>query len=322
VISAWVIGAGGLLGAALTRQLHQKGNRLFAPETRFNWHQESELFTQINVAVRQFADQLQPDDRWEIYWAAGIGAMGSGHTEMAQETRALVALLESIASQPGLAGSRGAISFSSSAGAIYAATTAELITEDTPVAPSTPYAHEKLAQEAVLSSYSMQPNRPAVLVARLSTLYGSGQSSGKKQGLISHIARSMLHNRAVQIYVPFDTIRDYLYADDAAVAIVGVLRLINERRGVTMKIFASEQPTTIAEILSVFRRVTRHPPRIATSSSKLSGLYSRCVRFKSCVLSDTTPKPRTTLLIGVAHMIDAERANLVKPEPHNMLPHR
>lgn len=124
----------------------------------------------------------------------------------------------------------------------------------------------------------------------------------------------MLRNRAVQIYVPFDTIRDYLIADDAADAVVGVLRLLDPGSGVTIKIVASEQPATIAEIISVFRRVTRRTPRIITSSSKLSALYTRCVRFKSNVLCDQARKPRTVLLVGVAQVMQAERMNLAIAE--------
>lgn len=310
---AWVIGAGGLLGTALTRHLQETGTRVFVPTERFNWHCEQTLFAQIGSAIRDFSALVHSADSWEIYWAAGVGAMGSESAELARETRALAALLSGIAAQQPLAGVRGAFGFSSSAGAIYAGSTADLITEDTEVAPTTPYAREKLAQEALLAEFAALPDAASVLVARLSTLYGPGQSSEKKQGLITHIARSVLRKRAVQIYVPFDTTRDYLIADDAATAIVGVLRLLDRGSGLTIKIVASEQPTTIAEIISVFRRVTRQPPRIVTSSSKLSALYLRCVRFRSRVLCDQTPKPRTVLLVGVAQVMEAERLNLVRP---------
>lgn len=309
---AWVIGAGGLLGSALTRCLQSDGSRIFAPAARFNWRLEDELTAQMRSAVQDFAALLKPADCWEIYWAAGLGAMGSAAEELAQETRALANLLECIAAQPGLAGSKGAIAFSSSAGAIYAGSATELITEDTPVAPTTPYARAKLTQEALIGAFAGQAAGPAVLIARLSTLYGPGQSSRKNQGLFTHIARAVLRNRAVQIYVPFDTIRDYLFADDAAEILVGALRLVVNQGGATIKIVAAEQPTTIASIISVFRRVTRQPPRVVTTSNKLSAVYRHCIRFRSRVLCDQSPKPRTALVVGVAKVMEAERMNLVR----------
>jgi UDP-glucose 4-epimerase len=107
--------------------------------------------------------------------------------------------------------------------------------------------------------------------------------------------------------VPFDTIRDYIAADEAAAAMVAALRSTNEKPRVLMKIVASERPTTIAEIISVFRRVTRRPPRIVTSASSLSKLYSRRVLFQSKLLQESPPAIRISLLVGISQVMTAER---------------
>ena len=86
---AWVVGSGGLLGSALVRVLLGNGTELFSPAERFRWDDEPELAPQLAVAVRGFAARVGVTDRWEIYWAAGMGTMSSSDVDLMLETRAL-----------------------------------------------------------------------------------------------------------------------------------------------------------------------------------------------------------------------------------------
>lgn len=307
-----MVGSGGLLGSALRRGLQEDGTELFTPAQRFSWTDEARLCEQIGAASSAFAASLDGAQAWEIYWAAGIGAMSSTEVELAMETRALTGLLSHISADARFADKVGRFAFASSAGAIYAGTSAVVITEATLPAPTTAYAREKLKQEELVRSFALGSGKCTALIAQISTLYGVGQAHGKKQGLLAHIARCILRNQVVHIYVPLDTIRDYIISDDAAAVMVGVLRKACAEVRTVTKIVASEQPTTISEIISVFRKVARHPPRIATSASTLSSLYSHCVRFRSDVLREVGPKHRTGLLVGVAKVLAAERLDLAK----------
>lgn len=309
---AWVLGSGGLLGAALCRALRSRGTELFSPDQRFCWDSGPELSFQIAAAVQAFASQGGTADRWEIYWAAGVGTMGSSADDLVPETQALALLLQFIESDSRLMAVSGSIAFASSAGAIYAGATDDIITENTSPAPTTAYAREKLRQEDLVRSFAMANCRMAAVLARISTLYGPGQATGKQQGLLAHIARSILRNRPVQIYVSYDTVRDYVDADDAAAEIVATLRIISEKPRVLVKIIASEQPVTIAEIVSIFKRVARRAPRIVTSASKLSGLYSRRVQFRSIVLPKMAGAPTKRLPVGIAQLMMAERSAFVR----------
>jgi UDP-glucose 4-epimerase len=116
-----------------------------------------------------------------------------------------------------------------------------------------------------------------------------------------------LRNRPIQIYVPLDTIRDYIIADDAAGAMVAALRATSELPRVLTKIIASEQPTTIAEIISIFKRIARRAPRVITSASKLTGVYSRRVQFQSVVAPKGPGASGTSLLVGISQVMAAER---------------
>jgi UDP-glucose 4-epimerase len=238
--------------------------------------------------------------------------MSSSETALEAETQSLSALLRFVESTPLLMGTHGSLAFSSSAGTIYAGSPDYIVTENTAPAPTTAYARAKLKQEDMVRSFAYANDRVSALIARLSTLYGPGQSLGKQQGLLTHIARCTLQNIPVRIFVPFDTIRDYIASDDAAAAMVAALRAATQLPRVHTKIIASEQPATIAEIIATFRRVARRAPRVITSANKLSGSYPRRVRFQSTAVPITASLPRTSLLIGIAQVMATERAALMR----------
>lgn len=307
MIVVWVIGGNGLLGSALQRALRFREVSLFYPAERFRWDSESELTIQLKLAVKEFASLVGDDNKWQIYWAAGVGTMSSTEAELTTETQTLSTILNLVESEPNLILGEGYFAFSSSAGAIYAGSVDDIISEYTLVAPTTAYAKEKLKQEDLIRAFVLNNGRVSVLFARISTLYGLGQAIGKQQGLIAYIARCILRNQSINIYVPFDTIRDYITADDAATEIVATLFAISGKLGVSIKIIASEKPTTIAEIISVFRRLSRQKLRIVSSTSKLSNIYNHRIQFKSMTAPINRYAPRTSILIGISQVMAVER---------------
>jgi UDP-glucose 4-epimerase len=307
MIVAWVIGGNGLLGSGLRDELHRREVNLFTPVERFCWGREPELTFQLEAAVKAFSAVVGTESNWEIYWAAGVGTMSSIGAELEIETQVLSKILTLIESQPELIAANGHFAFASSAGAIYAGTTDDIVSENTFVAPTTAYAYEKLRQESLINQFVIKNYRTTVLLARITTLYGPGQSMGKQQGLIAEIARRILRNQPIQIYVPFDTIRDYITVGDAAVTIIAAMRAIRGKSGVYTKIVASEQPTTIAEIISIYKKVSRRNVRVVTSASKLSSIYSRRIQFHSMFDLGNEETSRTSLLVGIAQVLVAER---------------
>jgi UDP-glucose 4-epimerase len=310
--TVWIIGRKGLLGSALHRSLRGAGAHIYEQAEFFLWNDETKLFSQLEVAVKSFANSLGVEDKWQIYWAAGPGTMGSAASEMAIESRVLLKLIRLIESERRLMVGVGSFAFSSSAGAIYAGTASYMINEDSIVTPTTPYALEKLRQEKIVSRLVQSNSRISVLIARISTLYGTGQSNLKKQGLISCIARNIVRNQPTHIYVPLDTVRDYIAVDDAAAKIVVALASIEGSSSVQLKIVAAEKPTTIAEIILTFKRISRRTPRLITSANCLSPLYARRVQFCSINVPVKALTPRTSLPVGVAQLLSAERSAYVK----------
>jgi UDP-glucose 4-epimerase len=307
----WIIGQNGLLGSALRRVLCRAEARIFEQAECFLWGDETTLFSQLEVAVKSFANSLDEENQWQIYWAAGVGTMGSAANELAIESRALSKLICLIESEGRLIRGLGSFAFASSAGAIYARAASYVVNENSVVAPTTLYAQEKLRQEKMVSRLVQSDRRVAVLIARISTLYGYGQSNRKKQGLITNIARNIVRNQPIHIYVPLDTIRDYIAADDAAAEIIAALCAIEGKSSVQLKIVAAEQPTTIAEIVLIFRRISRRTPRLITSANSLSPIYARRVQFCSINIPVKALIPRTSLPVGVAQVLSTERLAFV-----------
>lgn len=318
---AWVLGSGGLLGAALCRALHGAGTPVFTPAQRFSWHDDAALGRQVEAAVAAFSARALAAGRWEIYWAAGVGTMSSPAGSLAAETAALAVLLRWLEADPVLMARAGTVSLASSAGAIYAGSPDELITEHSTPAPTTAYANEKTTQEQMVRSFSARNGGVTTLIARLSTLYGAGQNTAKKQGLLGHMARSVVRNQLVQIYVPYDTIRDYIDADDAARVMVMAARATRATGSSIQadahgrcftKIIASESPTTIAEIVSIFRRLARRAPRIVRSANRMSALYARRIQFSSVVFPECAQLPLKQLSVGIGQLMAGERSAFVR----------
>ncbi len=309
---AWVIGRGGLLGSALARELARRGSGLFEHSDRFAWRQPELLHAQIERATQAFVQAAAAAGRWEVYWAAGVGTLMSAEGEFASETRALASLLDAIARHRIPHARSSVFTLASSAGAIYAGSRVSVIDEQTPVAPTGPYARAKLEHEAMVGRFASESGAGA-LIARISTLYGVGQSGAKAQGLLTHISRCIIRNRPIQIFVPLDTIRDYIFADDAAAMMVEAAMQGLEPGHTRVKIIASERSATIGEIVSVFKRVARRPPRIMTSATPSSSIYSRRIQFRSVVPPLTYARRRTPLLVGISRVMAAERALFVAP---------
>ena len=204
----------------------------------------------------------------------------------------------------------GCFNFASSAGAVYAGSTELILNETTSVSPMNAYGFEKVKQEELLMAFGRENPGIGIVISRLSTLYGPGQAFGKGQGLIAEIARRILKNQHASIYVPFDTIRDYIYSFDAAKAMIETSNLLSEELGQTIKIIASERPTTIAEIISLFKNISKRTPRIILSDSYKRNAYNRKVILKSINQPLEFNFNKTSLLIGISNVYSFEKQNL------------
>jgi len=306
----WVLGKGGLLGSAIYDTLKRGGYLMYTPGSQFYWADESIIMTQLEKSVEEFSKLLTKGQNWHIYWAAGVGTMHSTVPELSLETKIILRLTQLLHSNKILSTSNGFLNFASSAGAVYAGSNEAILNESTIVSPLNAYGFEKVKQEELLKNFGLKNPGIGIAISRLSTLYGPGQAFGKGQGLIAEIARKILKNQHASIYVPFDTIRDYIYSFDAAKAMIETTNMYSIGSGLTIKIIASERPTTIAEIISLFKNVSKRNPRIILSDSYRRNAYNRKVILKSINQPLKFKFQKTSLLIGISNVYAFEKQNL------------
>ena len=308
-VISWVVGRGGLLGGSVERALAARGPT-WHPPREFTWDCPPVLDHELTTACQAFAAEVGRLS-WQIAWCAGAGVVGSEFSDLDQETSAFTHLLTSVAEVLCRRGrSSGAMFFASSAGGVYAGVGNPPFDEDSPVAPIAPYGWNKLAQESLARSWSSETATP-LLVGRLSNLYGPAQNLSKDQGLITQVCLRALARQPLNLYVPLDTIRDYLFAEDAGRLIAdGLFRLRleaaeAETAPAVVKVLASLRPTTVATVLAQFRWIMKRPVNVMIASSPNARRQVRDLRMASHVWPELDQRPTTTLSAGMQSVINS-----------------
>ncbi len=303
----WVIGQGGMLGSCIA--LQTKSRERFAlwkaPICKFSWHDERCLMAEMQASLLAFeADVVSAGySSWSVIWAAGAGTVSSSVEALQRETRVLMEFLTCLGRRSRLVELAGVVFFSSSAGAIYGASREE-ITESSITLPISEYGKQKLEQERAVVEFVARHSGLRGLLGRISNLYGENQNLHKPQGIISQVSRSIIRRSPVHIYVPIDTIRDFMHVNDCADQIVEclsgmVFQKLRVPTQTVVKIFASQRATTLAEIIGIFARIARQHPRIICSAHSDGSRHVRSVRFRSHVWPDSSIKPQRPLPFGI-----------------------
>jgi UDP-glucose 4-epimerase len=121
--------------------------------------------------------------------------------------------------------------------------------------------------------------------------------------LIARLSQSLLHRRPLHVYVPLDTLRDYLHVGDAARYLLRCLDRLGrgDRPTTLVKIFASEQSISIAGLIGIFTRVAKRTPRIVSMPDPVSRQQPSRLRFRSLAWTDAAP-PLTDLAAGIGEV--------------------
>ena len=307
----WVIGCGGLLGGALHHELSQNLATLFDPNTKFSWNNKYIASKEFEVAVNNFAMEAK-QAAWKIYWAAGIGTMHSSAEALEDETYILESIVAFLLNHKTLNLKSGSFIFSSSAGAIYAGIQNDIITESTSPSPINSYGQIKLKQESAICALNKGGDGANVAICRISTLFGIKQKNGKQQGLLAEIARRTLSNQVVHIYVPLDTMRDYISAEMAAKKMIQFASMLEKRPGIYIKVIASEVSISIAQILAIIKKISKRNIKVVTQADKKSAQYQRIVQFKSEVLMPSDIHFHETSIEGLAQLLRAMQKEIAK----------
>jgi UDP-glucose 4-epimerase len=208
----WVIGSGGLLGGALLQEFPEafRGGPI-------NWADASQSGRDLSENLSAFRALVSANPQpWLIVWAAGQATVSSDKETCLRELRVFTEFIGMLNEQ--LPEGPGTFFLTSSAGGVYAGSKQAPFSASSPVAPLSEYGSLKLQQETAATKLK----GVRVMIGRVSNLYGPGQDLNKLQGLVSRLVKAGLDKETINIFVPLDTIRDFIFVQDAAATIAQV----------------------------------------------------------------------------------------------------
>lgn len=307
--TSWILGKGGLLGSAVHAELSRRGRNVWSPDEPLPWNDSPTIEQALTTAASQFSATVG-DGRWSLYWCAGAGVVGTSEDQLKRESQLFQFFLDSLGERIGRrTGSAGTLFLASSAGGLYAGASPAPFTEETRPRPLSAYGWAKFEQESLAREWA-ERHGISLLVGRLSNLYGPGQDLSKNQGLITQVCRCTIARQPLILYVPLDTIRDYLFVPDAASMILDGVDDIGEEASRTAspvfetKILASQESSTVGGILAEVRRVIKRPISVVMAHSPNARFQVRDLRMKSIVRTDWDRRTKTTVAAGVQSIID------------------
>ena len=291
----WVVGAGGLLGSAVVRAGRERGDTVLA-SSNVPWLDASGTVEAIRADAQQLAELIarESSQRWGIVWTAGHATTASGPQQLDSELATFRSCLEAMNAELGQVPG-GTFTLASSAGGVYAGSDNPPFSSKSEPCPLGGYGQLKLQQEAAATE-RLDPNIH-VLIARIANLYGPGQDLSKLQGLISRLALTSVTKEPLTMFVPLDTLRDYITADDAAARLLHWMS-VNDAP-LTIRIIASGQATSLGYLVNLMKDITRTATPIAYglhASAAYQSADLRLVPDKDRAINDL---PLTSLPAGI-----------------------
>ncbi|MGM7422557.1 NAD-dependent epimerase/dehydratase family protein [Cellulosimicrobium sp. CpK407] len=293
-----VVGAGGLLGRAVTRELDRRGTS--SVRARVRWGVRADAVEDLGRAVDELL-RTAGDGPWAVVWAAGAGVTASTADALGAELDVIRDVVSRLRALPTDVAARGALLFASSAGGLYAGSDDPPFTEETAPRPLAEYGRAKLDAEDAFRTLGGAGTR--VVLARIANIYGPGQNLAKPQGLISQLCLAHHTARPIGIYVPLDTLRDYLFVDDCAAMVLDTLdraATLPPGSDPVVKILASQQSVSIATLLGEMRRIYKRRPQAVLAASPFTSRQALDLRFRSRVWPELDHRAFVPLPVGIA----------------------
>jgi UDP-glucose 4-epimerase len=294
VTVTWVVGAGGLLGRHVVSALRKAGDDVLTRE--IPWHDTVQTGDVLRAGIRTLREAAAGDG-WAVAWCAGAGVVATPKEALEAEVAVFQGFLRDLSAL----GEGGSLFLASSAGGVYAGSdSAPPFTERSSSRALAPYGHAKLAMEDHARAFA-ESSGSRVLIGRIANLYGPGQNLAKPQGLVSLLCQAQLSGQPLPVFVSLDTLRDYLFVEDAAAMVVaGLARVADQSEPVVTKIMASGRGTSVAALVGEATHVFRRRPPIVYGASPVAAHQVRDLRLSSVVWPEIDRLARTPLAVGLA----------------------
>ncbi len=283
----WIIGSGGLFGSALGR-----ASPSTFQGTPIPWSDNQRALETLQHSLRTFAAETTGD--WCIAWAAGHATTSSTQAAADRELELFTSFIQSLRQERPRG--NGVFLLTSSAGGVYAGTPNPPFTSTDVPRPLGIYGHLKLAQEE--AARQIPPSIP-VAVARVSNLYGPGQDLGKLQGVISRLALAAVTRDPITMFVPLDTMRDYIHTDDAAARALHWARMSLHSQQSATRVVASGQSETLSHVIALMNSITRVRIPVASGLHESARVQASDLRLQPDTDQAIQRLPLTPLPVGM-----------------------
>ena len=275
----WIIGSGGLLGGALVQEFPES----FRGE-RINWTDTEQSISDLMKNFAAFREMVNAQPQpWLIVWAAGHATVSSDRATCLRELEVFTEFMDLL--KQSLPEGPGTFFLTSSAGGVYAGSRPAPFSESSVAVPLSEYGFLKLQQEKV----AQKLDGVRVMIGRVSNLYGPGQDLNKLQGLVSRLVKAGLEKQSINIFVPLDTIRDFIFVQDAAATIA---QATQDSGAPNLLVIASGEPKSLGTVIAQVQDVLRIKIPIAFGVHDSGPGQASDLRMTPTVLSpQSTPFP-------------------------------
>jgi UDP-glucose 4-epimerase len=317
---AWVIGARGLLGGATSAAISRRPDWVLLPAEPLPWSDDASLAEAASASADRLMTAAAMDATgtadWAVLWVAGNAVTSTPPAAIEHELRQLRLVLDAVGTAATRHGSAeaGAVFYASSAGGVYGGSAHPPFDEQSTPVPISGYGRFKLDAEASLTAFS-ESSGVSVLAGRIANLYGPGQKLGKMQGLISHLAKAQFSPKPASIFVPLETMRDYIFVRDCAELVLDcVTRLrevtVSHGRTQAVKNLATGQAVTISNLLGHIRSLAKANPNVMLGYSAEASMQGLDLRITSTVWPDLDRRQLTSLPAGIKATMDDVLAHI------------
>lgn len=176
------------------------------------------------------------------------------------------------------------------------------IDEDTPKAPMTPYAADKLASEHYLDFYRRQHGLEPV-VFRFFNIYGPRQDpSSPYSGVISIFTERAQQGLPITVFGDGEQTRDFLYVGDlVAVLLQALVQGVVEPGAVNVGL---NRATSLNQLLAAIRDVLGQLPPVSYQAARGGDIRHSRANNSRLLQRYRLPQPTTDMRTGLAQLLD------------------
>ena len=289
----WILGQGGFLGTAIARSAVISGYSLFEGDP-IPWRDPGLRLKKMIELADQFG-QFSIGEKPIIMWAAGADGVSERRDE--SEVESFKDFVEAISASSSLRNAKVVVC--SSAGGVYGSSPHPPFSVSSTIAAANQYGANKIAIETI--AQTDLPSSKHVHIARITNLYGPWP--GSRQGLVNRICTAATTRKALQIYVPLDTVRDYIYVDDAAELLIMESEAAESSRSVSL--IGSGENSSVGEVIKTVTNVTHRKVPISLAYLESTKLQPRDLRMSPSWQDRSIPFAPLSLAEGVKRLFDS-----------------